>query len=239
MKTNEAGIALIKEFEGLRTTAYQDSVKIWTIGYGHTSAAGAPTVAKGMKITKEQAVQILRADLDKFEQAVSKIIKVPVSENAFAAMVSLAFNIGPGAFARSSVARFVNAKQIDKAARAFGMWVKAGGNTLPGLVRRRAAEAALFLTPDEGEALVATSNTIVEADTGKPALASTTNLATVATAAAGATGAIVPVVQNLAAIRDGLGISPATLSYVVLAIIVVGAAWVVYQRARKSWDYGV
>lgn len=239
MNTNDAGLALIKEFEGLRLEAYRCAAGVLTIGYGHTSAAGSPTVRKGLKISKAEADEILRLDLAKFEQEVANIIKVPVTANQFSAMVSLAFNVGPGAFAKSSVARFVNAKQLDKAAKAFALWSKAGGKTLPGLVRRRAAEAALFITPDSGNADVSPSNGTVQAETGKPIMASTTNLATVATAAAGATGAVVPVFQNVATIRDSLGLSQATLSYIILAIVVAGAVYVIRERYLKSRDLGI
>jgi lysozyme len=243
MKTNEAGLALIKEFEGLRLQAYQCSAKVWTIGYGHTSAAGEPTVRKGLKISKAEADEILRLDLAKFENAVAKVIKVPVSENEFAAMVSLAFNIGPFHFAKSSVARFVNAGKRAQAAKAFASWNKVTVNdvkkTVPGLVRRRAAEAALFLTPDEGEADEAVSNGTVEAETGKPAVASTTNIATAATGLAGITAAGSDVSGHVAKIRDSLGISPETFGLIIIGVIIIGGAWVMYQRHLKSRDYGV
>jgi len=151
MNTNRAGLDLIKEFEGLRTTAYVDPVGILTIGYGHTDAAGPPKVTKGMKITAQQAEAILATDLVKYEAAVLKAIKRVPNENQFAAMVSLCFNIGPGAFAGSSVARLFNDNLIQAAADSFRLWnkgtVKGKKVVLAGLTRRREAERALFLKP--------------------------------------------------------------------------------------------
>jgi lysozyme len=151
MNTNRAGLNLIKEFEGLRTTAYVDPVGILTIGYGHTDAAGPPTVTKGMKITALQAEGILMTDLVKYEAAVLRAIKRAPNENQFAAMVSLCFNIGPGAFAGSSVARLFNDNLIQAAADSFRLWnkgtVKGNKVELKGLTRRREAERALFLKP--------------------------------------------------------------------------------------------
>lgn len=147
MKTNAAGIDLIKSFEGLRLKAYKDPIGIWTIGYGHTSAAGPPKVVPGLTITADEAGDILAADLTDYEAAVTQAIKRFANENQFAAMVSLCYNIGPGNFRKSSVCRHFNDGQPAKAASAFLMWNKAGGKVLPGLTRRRAAEMALFNTP--------------------------------------------------------------------------------------------
>jgi lysozyme len=147
MKTNRAGIELIKRFEGLRLQAYLCPAGVWTVGFGHTSAAGEPKVVMGMRITADEAADILVKDLVKYEAAVTKALTRAPNENQFAAMVSLCYNIGGGAFARSSVARLFNAGDVSGAADAFGRWNKAGGKVLNGLVRRRAEERALFLAP--------------------------------------------------------------------------------------------
>ena len=145
---NQATVDLVKRFEGLRLTAYQDSVGIWTIGYGTTAAAGVGIAPKaGMTITEAQAEAYLRAGLEKFAAQIRPMIKVPVTPNQFGACLSLAYNIGPGAFARSSVLRHLNAGNLERAKASFALWNKAGGKVLAGLVRRRAAEAALFSTP--------------------------------------------------------------------------------------------
>lgn len=140
MQTNQAGIDLIKKFEGLRLTAYQDAVGIWTIGYGSTGR-----VKKGMRITETEADALLRADLGEAEAAVARWVKVPVTPNQHAALVSFAFNLGGGNLGKSTLLRKLNRKDYLGAANEFGKWVNAGGKRLAGLVRRREAEKRLFL----------------------------------------------------------------------------------------------
>ena len=150
MKTSDRGIALIKHHEGVRLAAYPDPGKGWaipTIGYGHTSAAGPPAVYKGMKITQAGADAILRQDLAKFERYVTDAVKVPLSQNEFDALVSFTFNLGPGNLRSSTLLKKLNAGDRAGAADEFLKWTKAGGKTLPGLVKRREAERALFRAP--------------------------------------------------------------------------------------------
>lgn len=148
MKTSDRGIALIKAHEGLRLTAYTDPVGVWTIGYGHTTAAGPPKVERGMKITEAGADAILRQDLAKFERYVLDAVKVPLNQNEFDALVSFTFNLGPGNLRSSTLLRKLNAGDRAGAADEFLKWTRAGGKTLPGLVKRREAERALFRAPD-------------------------------------------------------------------------------------------
>lgn len=151
MKTSADGIALIKQFEGLRLTAYPDPAtggEPWTIGYGTTTGAGVGKVAKGMTITPVQAESMLVRSLEAYERGVLAALKSPPGQHQFDAMVSLAYNIGLGKFAQSSVVRFFNAGDITRAAGAFLLWNKAAGKVLPGLTRRRQAERDLFLKPD-------------------------------------------------------------------------------------------
>lgn len=143
MKINPAGLALIKEFEGLRLRAYRDAVGIPTIGYGSTGAH----VHMGLTITEQEAEDLLKRDLARFEQGVTQAVgAIPTTSNQFSAMVCLAFNIGLGAFGRSSVLRFHRQSRPTLAAGAFLLWVKAGGKTLRGLIRRRNAERRLYLS---------------------------------------------------------------------------------------------
>jgi lysozyme len=145
---NQASLNLIKEYEGFRAKAYQDSVGVWTVGFGTTAAAGVGIDPKpGMVITQAQAENYLAAAIEKFSAQIAPAITHPANPNEFGAMVSLAYNIGPGAFKRSSVLRRFNAGDKQGAAAAFKMWNKAGGKVLAGLTRRREAEAKLFLTP--------------------------------------------------------------------------------------------
>ncbi|WP_434656946.1 lysozyme [Chromobacterium violaceum] len=143
MKTNAAGISLIKQFEGVRLAAYQDMVGVWTIGYGHTG----PDVKAGMTITQQQADQLLAADLEKFETGVRKAVIVPLNANQFSALVSFSYNLGLGNLRSSTLLRMLNKGDYDGAAAQFPRWNRAGGQAVPGLTRRRKAEQALFLTP--------------------------------------------------------------------------------------------
>jgi lysozyme len=143
MKTNIAGLSLIKSFEGCELAAYKCPAGVLTIGYGHTGADVKP----GQVITAHRAEELLQGDLARFEQAVSKAIKVAVTPNQFGAMVSLCYNIGAGAFAKSTLVKRVNAGDTQGAADQFLAWNKAGGKVLKGLARRREAERALFLHP--------------------------------------------------------------------------------------------
>ncbi len=148
MTTSAAGRTALIAREGCRLQAYRDSVGVWTIGVGHTGRAAPPTVAPGLVITAAEAEAILAADLEPFERAVTQAIGRPLTQNQFDACVSLAFNIGAGAFRASSVVRFASAGQISEAADAFLLWTRAGGQVLDGLVKRRRAERTQFLTPD-------------------------------------------------------------------------------------------
>lgn len=141
---NREALNLIKSFEGKMLKAYKDPIGIWTIGYGHTAAAGPPSPKAGMVITSAQAEALLVKDLGKYEAAVRKAVKVPMTDNQYGALVSLCYNIGPGNFAKSTLVRKLNAGDVNGAAAQFDVWVNAGGKRLAGLVRRRNAEQALF-----------------------------------------------------------------------------------------------
>jgi len=147
MRTSAAGQALIARFEGLRLDAYRDAVGVWTIGYGHTAAAGAPRPAAGMRITAAEADAILARDLARFEAAVDRLVTVALGQTEFDALVSFAFNLGEGNLAASTLLRRLNAGDRAGAAAEFARWNKAGGKVLAGLTRRRAEEAALFRAP--------------------------------------------------------------------------------------------
>lgn len=136
---NQATIDLIKSFEGDKLKAYQDSVGVWTIGYGHTHGVHA-----GQVITQAQAEQFLRDDLSQFEDHVEQLVTTHLTDNQFGALVSFAYNCGASNLQHSTLLKLVNAKQFKAAAGEFAKWNKAGGTPLAGLTRRRAAEAALF-----------------------------------------------------------------------------------------------
>ncbi len=144
MNVTNKGLALIKEFEGFRAQAYCDAVGIMTIGYGHTSMAGAPRVEAKMKISKTDAEAILRRDVEMFAEGVRKCLTRSVNDDQFSAIVSFAFNVGLANFSKSSVLRAINRGEFDDVPNRLNLWVKAGGRTLAGLIRRRQAEGRLF-----------------------------------------------------------------------------------------------
>lgn len=139
MIINDRGRQIIEEAEGLRLEAYRCPAGVLTIGYGHTG-----DVREGDRITKHQAEVILEFDLTKYEQAVTKLARGATGPQ-FSAMVSLAFNIGISALEKSTLLKEFNAGRPLNAAAEFGRWIYAGGKVMPGLVKRRAAERALFL----------------------------------------------------------------------------------------------
>jgi lysozyme len=137
----------VKDSEGLRLKAYLCPAGVWTVGYGSTGHHVKP----GTTVTTAEAEGLLRADLRRFEGAVERAA-ARSTDNQFSAMVSLAFNIGIGAFEKSTVLRLHHKGDHKGAAAAFGMWTKATVRgrkvTLPGLVTRRAKEASLYLRKD-------------------------------------------------------------------------------------------
>lgn len=149
MQTSPFGRGEIARREGTVLTAYLDSVGVWTIGTGHTSAAGEPKVVKGMKITAWEADQILTRDLAAVERAIAAAVKVPLNQNEVDALVSLVFNIGAGAFAKSTLLRKLNAGDRAGAADQFLVWNKGTVNgkkvELRGLTIRRQDERKQFL----------------------------------------------------------------------------------------------
>lgn len=138
------GIETLEFLEGVRLKAYRDSRGIWTIGVGHTAAAGPPEPRSGMVITLEQCGEILRRDSDAVLAQVRKLVSVDLDQHQVDALVCLIFNIGQGGFRGSTVRKRLNAGDYHGAADAFLMWDKAGGR--PILRHRREQERHLFLT---------------------------------------------------------------------------------------------
>jgi lysozyme len=160
MRANARAVALIKKYEGLRLTAYLCPAKVWTIGWGHTG-----DVKRGDKITEHQAEAILDVDLDTSERIVGSAVKVTLTENQFSALVSFVLNVGPGRKAGtlgpkddgedgfvvlksgkpSTFLRLLNAGDTSGAAEEFLKWKYAAGRVMPGLLKRRIEERALFI----------------------------------------------------------------------------------------------
>lgn len=142
-RISDKGLALIKKYEGFSAKVYICPAGYETIGFGHLVRAGKDFSAG---ISKQQAEDLLRQDAAFAERAVLRLISVPLSDGQFDALVSFVFNLGGGALQASTLRRKLNRGEYEAAAQQFGRWVFAGGRKLNGLVRRRAEEAALFLS---------------------------------------------------------------------------------------------
>lgn len=223
MKVTDEGLALIRRFEGFRSKAYRDVVGVWTIGYGHTSMAGPPEVTPGLRITREEGAAILARDVETFANGVRDSVTVPLTDAQFSALASFAYNVGLGAFRRSSVLKAVNARDFAAVPRRLNLWVKAGGRTLAGLVRRRAAEGALFAS-DEAPSPETGPLAQVEPAAAKPSRRSKTLWSALAATIA----ALLQGVSNERAWIMGLAV-----------IIVCAAALIAYERIRKMKEEGL
>lgn len=146
MQTSDKGIALIKQFEGCKLTAYQDSVGVWTIGYGWTQPVDGKPVRAGMTIKQETAERLLKTGLVSYESDVSRLVKVGLTQGQFDALVSFTYNLGARSLSTSTLLRKLNTGDYAGAAEEFLRWNKADGKVLNGLTRRREAERALFLS---------------------------------------------------------------------------------------------
>ena len=146
MQISDKGIALIKQFEGCKLTAYQDSVGVWTIGYGWTHPVDGKPIRAGMTIKQETAERLLKTGLVSYESDVSRLVKVGLTQGQFDALVSFAYNVGSRALSTSTLLKKLNAGDIKGAADEFLRWNKSGGKVMPGLTNRRKAERALFLS---------------------------------------------------------------------------------------------
>lgn len=144
MKINDAGLKLVREFEGCKLTAYRCAAGVWTIGIGHTGKVDGKAICAGMTITEAKAMELLKADMASFEAAVNncKYLTFTPNENQFSALVSFAFNCGKG-----NLNTLVKNRSAETVANKLLLYNKAGGKILAGLTRRRQAERALFVSP--------------------------------------------------------------------------------------------
>jgi len=239
MKTSDKGVALIKAHEGKRLSAYTCPGGVLTIGYGHTSAAGKPDVVRGMRITEREAEDILRRDLAKFEARVNKLVKVPLTQGQFDALVSFDFNTG--ALHSSSLLKKLNAGEHSRVPAQLMRWTKGGGRELPGLVRRRRDEAELWRSLDPG----ATGGVADIAEIDEPKAPKPIRQSKTAQAAffVGAVGTLGPINEAITATRttvDGVSGFVAAGPWVIAAVAIVGAAaFIIWDRQRKLVEDGV
>lgn len=142
MKTSSQGLALIEQFEGFVTTPYRCPAGWWTIGYGHVIREAEQE--RLVQVDRSTARELLQQDVRVVEQAIARLIHVPLTQPQFDALVSFTFNLGAGALQRSSFRRKINRGEHEEVPRELMRWVWGGGRKLPGLVRRRAAEGRLY-----------------------------------------------------------------------------------------------
>lgn len=231
MKINEKGVALIIEFEGFRSEAYLCPAGVWTIGYGSTKG-----VKQGDRITMYDAKERLKRELAEYEQGVLSALTVQPNENEFSACVVLAYNIGVAGFKNSSVVKAHNRGDKEAAARAFNLWNKAtvGGvkKTLPGLTRRRMAEANLYLTPVEQ--FGAEPEPLPQAiEPERPMTASTINRASVVAGSTATIAATTEVINTVNGLKNGVESLGGWLVPALLVAVVGLCAYVVWERVRQ------
>ena len=143
MKISEDGLELIKKFEGCETTAYQDSVGVWTIGFGHTKG-----VEEGQTCSIEDAESMLADEMDEYEGYINNMVKVELQQHEFDALVAWVYNLGPTNLGESTMLKVLNGGQFDRVPEEMNRWTRAGGKILEGLVRRRQAESLMFQNLD-------------------------------------------------------------------------------------------
>ena len=149
MQVSDAGIELIKSFEGFRANAYPDPKSggaPWTVGYGTTKFPSGRPVKQGDKVTPAQAELYLREDVNKFANSVDALVTVPLKQCQYDALVSFVYNLGATNFRKSTLLKKLNAKDYKGAADEFLRWVSPGSSVEAGLRRRRTAERAMFLS---------------------------------------------------------------------------------------------
>ena len=143
MNISQEGISLIKKFEGCELEAYQCAAGVWTIGYGSTK-----DVKEGATLTQKEADNLLIHEMQEYEGYIKELVKVPLKQNQFDALVSWVFNLGPANLKASTKLKFLNAGDYHLIPSQIKRWNKASGKVLEGLIRRREAEALMFEDKD-------------------------------------------------------------------------------------------
>ena len=143
MHISAEGLSLIKKFEGCELKAYRCAANVLTIGYGTIK-----NVTEGMEITQEEAETLLQEEMHEYEGYINDMVKVPLEQHQFDAMVSWVFNLGSGNLSSSTLLKKLNNSEYDEVPAQIRRWNKAGGKVLDGLIRRREAEAKMFLNQD-------------------------------------------------------------------------------------------
>lgn len=223
MNTSQKGIDLIKQYEGFKSSAYRDVVGVWTIGYGFTAG-----VKEGDKITRAQAESRLQAELTKYEDAVEKACTAPLNQHQFDALVSFAWNVGVSGMAKSSVVKAHNRGDNNAAARAFGLWNKAGGKVWPGLTRRRAAEAALYLEPVDAQ-----DDMPQAVEPERPMMGSSINRASVVAGGTATAAAVVETLATVNQVKSGVESLGDWLVPCLLIAVVILCGYIAFERLKQ------
>lgn len=220
MRISKAGVDLIKSFEGFRSKAYIP-VKgdKWTIGYGFTKG-----VKEGDVMTRAQADVRLKEELLEYERAVWAATGGNVTQNQFDALVSFVYNVGVAGMRGSSVIKAHNRGDHLAAARAFALWNKSGGRVYAGLTRRRAAEAALYLSNEQDD------EPPVDVEPERPMRQSEIVRASTAAGATATVAAVAEVTRSVSDIKDNVSSLSDWLVPVLLVAVVALCAYVLYQR---------
>jgi lysozyme len=226
------GVKLIAEAEGCRLKAYRDVVGVWTLGWGETLG-----IREGMIWTQEMADQKLCERLTEFADDVNAALLNPATASELAALTSLAYNIGIHAFRRSSVLKYHNLCDPERAARAFALWNKAGGKIVQGLVARRAREATLYLKRVAPGGLIQSTGAgkSPDADPVRPLTRSPTAQSGALSAATGALALASQASPQVKQVAANLAINPV----IVVAIVALVAGAVVLYRRWKQRREGV
>lgn len=235
MRMSAEGLALVKEFEGLRLKAYKCPAGVWTIGYGHTSAAGAPEVREGMEITKAEAEEILKRDMVQYEKGVEKRVTVEITQGQFDALVDFAYNAGVGALAKSTLLKKVNAEKFDEVPAEFMKWTRGGGKELPGLVRRRRAEVKLWRGL-ETEKPVCNDEARAEPDMPAPKKSIVQSKEANGAVIAGGAGAIAVVQEVMPIVKDGGDLLSAMSGTALVCLVIVVAAGAIWYFRKQRLD---
>jgi lysozyme len=232
---SEEGLALVRKWEGFKAEAYRDIAGIWTIGYGTTDPAHA---FEGNKISREFAAKLLRQHVSIDEVTCRNLVHVPLSQSQWDAVISLCYNIGTGAFARSTLLRKINNEDFAGAYQEIPRWNRAGGRVVQGLVNRRKEEADLFL---RGTVYTGRVTDAEELEQIKPTPASTnvvpdavpdTGKTTKVVGTVAGTGAALSQASQIEVVRDQLAPLAGLSEYLSLAFIgaSLGAIWYMVKR---------
>lgn len=237
MQTSKYGIAALKKSEGCELSAYQDIVGVWTIGVGHTAAAGTPFPVKGMTIASAEADELLSHDLRGLEVDISSCVTVKLEQYQFDALVSFVFNLGIGNFKKSTLLKKINAGKFEACPAEFLKWGNAGGKPCAALLHRRHAEAALFsgigvVQSDPKDARRAPDQPVAS----KHITMSKEGNAAVLTGATSAVAALSTISEQAQQASDAVETITKLLHNPVFALLVVGAiaaAAIWYWRNRR------